>query len=104
MKLILHSDDFGLHKEINRAILEAARQGALTSTSLLVNGLAAVDAMEEVKSYPRLGTGIHLNIVRGRPLSNPEEIPTLVNHDDGLFFNSTGKLLLKSLLGQLSHD
>lgn len=103
MKLILHSDDFGLHKEINRAILAAAKQGMLTSTSVLVNGLAAEEAMERVKSYPRLGVGIHLNIVRGRPLSDPAEIPSLVD-GNGLFLNSTGKLLLRSFLGKLSHD
>ena len=103
MKLILHSDDFGLHKEINRAILATARQGMLTSTSLLVNGLAAEEAMEKVKSYPRLGVGIHLNIVRGRPLSDPAEIPSLI-HRNGSFLNSTGKLLLRSLLGKLCRD
>jgi len=103
MKIILHSDDFGLHQEINRAILEAAGQGVLTSTSLLVNGLAVEDALEEVKSYPRLGVGIHLNIVRGRPLTDPVEIPSLVDRN-GLFLNSAGRLLMKSFLGLLSSD
>ncbi|MBW1887535.1 MAG: ChbG/HpnK family deacetylase [Deltaproteobacteria bacterium] len=103
MKIILHSDDFGLHKEINRAILEAASQGVLTSTSLLVNGLAVEEAIEQVKSYPRLGVGIHLNIVRGRPLTDPMEIPSLVNRN-GLFLNSAGTLLMKSFLGLLSSD
>lgn len=103
MKIILHSDDFGLHEEINRAILEAAGQGVLTSTSLLVNGLAVDDAIEKVKSYPRLGVGIHLNIVRGRPLCDPAEIPSLVDRN-GLFLNSTTRLLVKSFLGQLSSD
>jgi len=103
MKLILHSDDFGLHKEIDRGILDAAKKGILTSTSLLANGPVAEDAMEEAKSYPRLGVGVHLNIVRGRPLSDPAEIPSLVD-GNGLFFNSTGKLLLRSLIGRLSPD
>lgn len=103
MKLILHSDDFGLHKEIDRGILDAAKKGILTSTSLLANGPVAEDAMEEAKSYPRLGVGVHLNIVRGRPLSDPSEIPSLVDRN-GLFFNSTEKLLLRSLLGRLSPD
>ena len=103
MKLILHSDDFGLHREINRAILSVAAKGMLTSTSLLVNGPAAGDAVEQVKAYPLLGVGLHLNIVRGRPLSHPDEIPSLVDKN-GLFFNSAGKLLLKSLLGRISHN
>ena len=101
MNLILHSDDFGLHKDINRAILEAAGQGVLTSTSLLVNGPAAREAMEEVKSYPLLGVGIHLNILRGKPLSDPTEIPTLVD-SEGLFLNSAWRLLLRSAAGKVS--
>jgi len=100
-KLILHSDDFGLHPQINRAILDAAARGRLSSASLLVNGMAAEDAITGALNTPKLGVGIHLNILRGRPLSDPDEIPTLVSKD-GRFFNSPFKLLLKSALGKIS--
>ena len=99
--IILHSDDFGLHESINRAIAEAALQGTLTSCSLMANGLAVDDAVERASHLPNLGVGVHLNIVRGRPLSDPAGIPTLVN-ESGRFFNSASKLAVLSMAGRLS--
>ena len=99
--LILHSDDFGLNSEVNRAILEVAQRGILGSASLMTNGLAAEDALEQARDCTRLGVGLHLNIVRGRPLSNPEDIPSLVG-DDGRFLNSVARLMTRSVRGKLS--
>ena len=79
--LILHSDDFGLHREVNRAVADAAEQGVLTSASLMMNGAAVEDALERASRCPSLGVGIHLNVVRGRPLSDPQEVPSLVDRD-----------------------
>jgi len=102
-RLILHSDDFGLHEEVNRAIATAAEKGALTSASLMMNGAAVEDAAKKASACPTLGVGIHLNIVRGRPLSEPRDVPTLVT-DEGFFFNSAGPLLWRSMRGALSAD
>ena len=99
--LILHSDDFGLNKEVNQAILQVARSGVLGSASLMANGLAAEDALEQARDCAGLGVGLHLNIVRGRPLSSPEDVPSLVD-DDGRFLNSVARLMAKSLRGKLS--
>jgi len=100
-KLILHSDDFGLHKAINHAILEAAEKGVLTSASLMVNGMAAKEAIAGALRHPSLGVGIHLNILRGTPLSDPAEIPGLVSKN-GRFLNSASQLLARSALGKIS--
>lgn len=99
--LILHSDDFGLNKEVNRAIVEVAQRGVLGSASLMTNGLAAEDALQQARDCTGLGVGLHLNIVRGRPLSNPQEIPSLVD-DDGRFLNSVARLMSRSVRGKLS--
>ena len=99
--LILHSDDFGLNSEVNRAILEVAQRGILGSASLMTSGLAAEDALEQARDCTGLGVGLHLNIVRGRPLSNPEDIPSLVG-DDGRFLNSVARLMTRSVRGKLS--
>jgi predicted glycoside hydrolase/deacetylase ChbG (UPF0249 family) len=99
--LILHSDDFGLNREVNRAILEVAQKGVLASASLMTNGLAAEDALEQARDCTGLGVGLHLNIVRGRPLSNPEDVPSLVD-DDGRFLNSVARLMTSSMRGKLS--
>jgi len=99
--LILHSDDFGLNSEVNRAILEVAQKGVLGSASLMTNGLAAEDALEQARDCAGLGVGLHLNIVRGRPLSDPEDVPSLVG-DDGRFLNSVARLMSRSMRGKLS--
>ena len=100
-RLILHSDDFGLNNEVNSAILDAAQRRVLGSASLMTNGLAAEDALDKARDCAGFGVGLHLNIVRGRPLSKPEDIPTLVD-DDGRFLNSVARLMAKSASGKLS--
>jgi predicted glycoside hydrolase/deacetylase ChbG (UPF0249 family) len=100
-KLILHSDDFGLHDSINQAVLQAAGHGVLTSCSLMANGLAAEDAVKKAFEVPDLGVGIHLNILRGRPLSDPEDVPSLVD-GNGLFLNSALKLATRSVMKGVS--
>lgn len=97
----MHSDDFGLHPAVNRAIIEAFKNGSLTSASLMTNGLAVKDAISGALRYPDFGVGVHLNILRGRPLSPPSEIPSLVD-DRGFFLNSAAVLLCKSFMGKIS--
>ena len=67
----------------------------------MTNGLAAEDALEQARDCTGLGVGLHLNIVRGRPLSNPEDVPSLVD-DDGRFLNSVARLMARSVRGKLS--
>ena len=100
-KLILHSDDFGLHETVNHAVIHAAGRGVLTSCSLMANGLAASDAIKRAVEMPQLGVGIHLNVLRGRPLSKPEKIPSLVD-ESGRFLNSAAKLAKKSIVKGIS--
>ena len=85
--LIVNGDDFGASRSINRAIIEAHREGVLTSASLVVNGEAFDDAVEQAENNPRLSVGIHLVLVQGRSTVPPVEIPDLVN-PEGYFSNS----------------
>jgi chitin disaccharide deacetylase len=59
--LIVNADDFGASSGINRGILEAHRQGILTSTSLMVNMPAAAEAIVLSHDAPDLGIGLHVN-------------------------------------------
>lgn len=97
-RIILHSDDFGLHSAVNRAILEAAAKGVLNSASLMANGAAFDEAVGGLARCPALGIGVHLNILRGSPLSDPAEVPSLVD-GEGRFFNSMAKLMVRSAMG-----
>jgi len=80
-KLIINGDDFGFNREITDGIIECHTKGILTSTTIMVNMPAAEYAVEQSKKYPNLPIGIHLNITLGKPLSAPEKIPALVDHD-----------------------
>jgi chitin disaccharide deacetylase len=59
--LIVNADDFGASAGINRGILEAHQRGILTSTSLMVNMPAALEAIELSRAFPNLGLGLHVN-------------------------------------------
>ena len=67
-RLIINADDFGIHTEVNHAVINAHKKGILTSTSLLASGPAFEEAVELAKGCPKLGIGIHLCLVGGLPV------------------------------------
>jgi len=85
--LIINGDDFGYSEAVNRAIVQAHREGVLTSASLMVNERAADQAVEMAKQNPNLAVGLHLVLVLGRAALPPAEIPRITN-PQGHFTNS----------------
>ena len=79
--LIVTADDFGAAPEVNEAVEQAHRHGILTATSLMVAGDAAADAVARAGRLPRLGVGLHLVLVDGRPMLPRERVPDLVDKD-----------------------
>lgn len=65
-RLIVTGDDFGYSKSANESIVRAHREGILTSTSLMVTGAAAADAVVMARQCPDLRVGLHLVLVQGR--------------------------------------
>lgn len=63
--LIVNADDFGASRGINRGVIEAHTQGILTSTSLMVHGQAAEEAVRLAADHPRLGIGLHWDLDSG---------------------------------------
>ena len=78
-ELILNADDFGLTEGVNDGIIRAHREGVLTSTTLMANGLAFDHAVECARANPNLGVGCHLVLAGGVPVAPPQEIPSLVD-------------------------
>ena len=60
--VIINADDFGASTGINRGIIEAHAHGVVTSTSLMVNGRAAREAVAIAGDFPRLGIGLHWDV------------------------------------------
>ena len=75
---MVSGDDFGAAREVNTAIVAAHRSGILTSTSLMVTGEAAAEAVALAKEHPRLAVGLHLVLAQGRAAAPSAEIPHLV--------------------------
>jgi hopanoid biosynthesis associated protein HpnK len=77
--LIINADDFGGSRSINRAVIQAHREGVLTSASLMVAGEAFDEAVEGARQNPTLGVGLHLTLVCGKAVLPFEKISGLVN-------------------------
>ncbi|MFB3776935.1 MAG: carbohydrate deacetylase [Bryobacteraceae bacterium] len=67
--LIVNADDFGYTRDVNEGILEAHREGVVTSTTLMANAPAFRDAVRLALANPTLGVGCHLVLVGGGSLA-----------------------------------
>ncbi len=77
--IIINGDDFGFSHGVNHAIIKAHEQGVLTSTSLMVTGDAAEEAVTLAQSRPNLAVGLHLVLVCGKSVLPSTKIPHLVD-------------------------
>jgi chitin disaccharide deacetylase len=62
-RLIVNADDFGASGGVNRGILECHARGIVTSTSLMVTGAAAEEAVALSRANPELAVGLHWDVV-----------------------------------------
>ncbi len=81
MTLVVTADDLGISPGVNRGILEAHRGGVVRSTSLLVTFPASEEGAAQALAEPDLEVGIHLDLVGGRPVSDPSRVPSLCDAD-----------------------
>ena len=86
-KVIINADDFGLSKGVNEGIILAHQKGILTSTTLMANMPGFEHAVELAKQNGELGVGVHLNIVRGRPITPAKKVSSLLNKEKNFFAN-----------------
>lgn len=93
--VIINADDFGLCQGVNKAVAEAHTKGVLTSATIMANMPAAQEAVKIAKQLPTLGVGVHLNLFKGRPLSNDPDVEWLLNAE-GKFNCSWPKLAILS--------
>lgn len=82
--LIVNADDFGWSTGVNQGIADAHRAGILTSATAMVNFPMFGHAAELARALPKLGVGLHLNVVHGRPLLPASRVASLLG-PDGLF-------------------
>lgn len=89
-KLLIQSDDYGLTDAVSKGILYAIEHGVIRNTGLFVNMEHAKDAAECIKNLD-VCLGIDINLVAGKPISDPKLIPNLVD-ENGYFLSSRHQL------------
>lgn len=85
MSVVVTADDLGLSPAVTRGILDAHRGGVVRSTSLLVTYPGAEEAAALARAEPELEVGLHIDLVGGRPVSDPADVPSLCD-EDGSFY------------------
>lgn len=89
--VIINADDFGLNKNINRGVIKVFREGLLTSASLIVNMPGFEDAVSLIRENPGLDIGIHINIIRGKPILPCAKLGSLTEGE--YFLGGVSKIL-----------
>ena len=83
--IVINADDYGISRGATLGIIKAHLEGIVTSASLTPTGLDYFQAVKLAREQcPELGVGLHFTLSAGKPVSNPGDIPDLVD-DDGFF-------------------
>lgn len=86
IRVIVNADDFGLDENRTRAILQAYREGWISTTTVMANMSWFSRAIEMAKGsrlYDNIG--LHLNLTEGRPLTEPIKKSRLFCNEDGTY-------------------
>lgn len=95
----LCADDWGMSPGVNLGILDLCRAGLVRRVSLFGNLAGLEPGLKELLALKGLEFSLHLNFTYGRPLSRPEEVPSLVR-EDGAFL-PLGAFARAALAGRL---
>jgi predicted glycoside hydrolase/deacetylase ChbG (UPF0249 family) len=68
--LIVNADDYNTDRERNRGIIQAARGGIVTSTTIISNLPWEDNTLEDLVATFGNNVGIHLNLTKGLPLTS----------------------------------
>ncbi len=93
-----HADDFGLFPAQSRRILDCHAGGLLNGVSIMPNSPHLDSCMAMLGAqHGAIARTVHLNLIEGRCLCAPEEVPLLAD-ENGVFRVHFGRLLLRSFL------
>lgn len=84
---------------MNRAIVEAHQRGVVTSSTLMANGPAFVEAVQMAKSSPALSIGCHVVLIDGVPVLDPSRLSTIT--DSRRFRDGLKRFAARALAGRL---
>jgi chitin disaccharide deacetylase len=96
-RLIVNADDFGAGQGINRGVVEAHRDGILTSASLMVDMPGSEEGARLAAGLPHLSLGLHA-VLTGEDgasivdFDNPEQCRAELHRQVRRFAQLTGRL------------
>lgn len=93
---VVIADDYGLSPLINSAILDQVRGKAIDGVAVMPNLVKKKDLYRGIKY------SMHVNLTRGKPVTDKKFIPTLVSKKG--FFYMTPVLLIKFLFRQVKKE
>lgn len=67
MRVIVNADDFGASHSINEAIVQSAKDGFITSATILAVAANHADAIRLSENFPNMSFGIHLALTGDFP-------------------------------------
>jgi len=96
--VVVNADDLGVARGATLGIVEAHRNGCVTSASLTVTTPFYQHAVDScVRPFPALGIGLHFTLTSGKPVSPRERVPLLV--DERGFFRWRFTSLFRAMAG-----
>lgn len=98
-QLVVNADDLGISSGFDEGIFKAHNNGIVTSASTFVNFPYLTDTLENLKKYPELDVGLHLNLTWGDSLSGGASLGK-----NGKFFGKIKKLMINSWLRKLNYE
>jgi chitin disaccharide deacetylase len=101
--IIVNADDFGFTVGVTDGIIKAYKDGIVTHTSIMANGLDFDRSIECAKNEVGLKVGVHLVATWGKPILRNNKKSTLINNQDGRFF-TLKHLILRLIFGQIKKN
>ena len=87
-QILFRADDLGYSEAVNYGIEKTVKDGPVRSVGVMVNMPATEHGVKLLRPYD-LAFGVHTNICVGQPLSDPEDIPSLVDEKGGFKSSAT---------------
>lgn len=101
-QLIIVADDYAISPSVSRGIVECAKNGIVTATSIMANSPHLTCCMDLWEGIKNLDLGIHFTLTWGKPLLPAHKASSLV--DKNGFFLTSSLFFKKALLGLIHQE
>jgi predicted glycoside hydrolase/deacetylase ChbG (UPF0249 family) len=85
--IVFNADDLGLSRGVNQGIVEAYKNGVVSSCSLLTNTKYFDETIALIQQHQLINIGLHFNLTEGAPLISTHK--SIVDNT-GVFFSNIG--------------